>query len=241
MSAEIRVFKDKHALAEAVKFDLVKLSRNQISPTRAFNLALAGGSTPRTIYRQWSTVKDDSFWGKVHFFWGDERCVPADHDDSNYKMAYESFLSGIEISENQIHRIHGEANPEAESLRYANEIKEHLPITKNLPQFDWILLGVGTDGHTASLFPNSEALEEKNSVCIIAKHPQTGQKRISLTLPVINNAKKITFLVTGDEKAEVVREILTNNGKSVNYPAAQVNPQSGILQWYVDEAAAGLL
>jgi 6-phosphogluconolactonase len=177
----------------------------------------------------------------VHFFWGDERCVPPEDDESNYKMAYESFLSKINILENQIHRVQGEVNPEIEVERYANEIKESLPIVNNFPQFDWILLGMGNDGHTASLFPNSKAIKKRNSICIVAQHPQTGQKRISLILPVINTAKKVTFLVTGKEKSEIVHKILRNKNNSLAFPAAQVNPQFGILQWYLDEAAASKL
>jgi 6-phosphogluconolactonase len=238
MNADIKILKDKPAIAIEVTNDLVN---NLNSKTGSYNLALSGGSTPRTIYEKWATIQNDSLWSKVHFFWGDERCVPPDHEDSNYKMAYDSFLSKIKIAENQIHRIHGEANPEVESLRYGNEIKEHLSIINNFPQFDWILLGMGTDGHTASLFPNSVALEEKNSICVIAQHPQSGQNRISLTLSVINNARKITFLVTGGKKAEIVRKILSSKGRTINHPAAQISPQSGILQWYLDEAAARLL
>lgn len=206
-----------------------------------YNIVLAGGNTPRTIYQQWATVHDKSLWRKVHFFWGDERCVPPENEDSNYKMAHESFLSQIRISEKQIHRIRGETNPEVEAKRYAKEITEHLPTANNLPQFDWILLGVGTDGHTASLFPNSQALEEQISICVVARHPESGQKRISLALPVINNAKKVTFLVAGREKAEIVREILKNEDKFPRYPAAQIKPGYGTLQWYLDEAAAALL
>jgi 6-phosphogluconolactonase len=237
MNSEIKIFKDKQALAESVTNDLENSIRNQ---TERFNIALAGGSTPRTIYQQWSNITDGSLWRKVDFFWGDERCVPPDHEESNYKMAYYSFLSKIRISENQIHRIHGEGDPEMEAKRYEKEIKNQLTVANNsIPQFDWILLGVGTDGHTASLFPNSVALKEQSSICVVVRHPQTGQKRISLTLSVINNARRITFLVTGEEKAEIVREILGN--KSPNYPAAQISPQSGILQWYLDEASARFL
>ncbi|NIV11584.1 MAG: 6-phosphogluconolactonase [Aliifodinibius sp.] len=249
MNPDFRIFNHIQTLAETVKHDLISVLRNPTSPTQAFNIALAGGSTPRTIYEQWAMIQDDSLWSKVHFFWGDERCVPPDHDESNYKMAYDSFLSRIDVEEDQIHRIHGEENPEAEVQRYAHEIKSHLQISNNTPKFDWILLGMGTDGHTASLFPNSPAVKEQQLYCVIAQHPQTGQKRISLTLPVINNAKKITFLVTGEDKAQIISEIFSHTGeftvakknKLSNYPAAQVKPQSGILQWYLDEAASSLL
>lgn len=248
MSEEIAVFENKSSLVDAVTIDLMNDLKGEIEK---YNLALSGGNTPRTIYEQWATIRDDTLWSKAHFFWGDERCVPPDDNDSNYKMAYEAFLSKINMKENQIHRIRGEADPEMEAKRYGDEIRNHLPAINGLPRFDWILLGVGTDGHTASLFPNAEnkkklpevpSLREVD-VCVVAQHPQTGQKRISLTLPVINNAKKVTFLVTGDEKAQIVHEIFSHSGenKSSDYPAAQVKPKSGILQWYLDEAAASLL
>lgn len=241
MNYEIKVFKNKQILAETITIDLLN-ARAESPKNRRFTMALAGGNTPRSIYEQWAKVQNDKLWGKVHFFWGDERCLPPDHEESNYKMANDALLSKIGIKETQVHRVRGEDNPEKEVQRYADEIVQCVPKSNDLfPRFDWILLGVGTDGHTASLFPDSMAAREQSSICVLAQHPQTGQKRISLMLPVINNAKKITFLATGQEKAEIVREILKNDSKSANYPAAQINPQSGILQWYLDEAAASKL
>lgn len=239
MKPEIEIFTDKLALAKTMKEDLMETFQTDVSTSPDYFLALAGGSTPRIVYEQWATIQDDSLWMKMHFFWGDERCVPPDHDESNYKMAYDAFLSKIPVRKNRIHPIHGEENPDIEVQRYSEEIRNHVAPRSRLPQFDWILLGVGDDGHTASLFPNSPALNEKDSICVIARHPQSGQTRISLTLPIINNAKKITFLVTGKEKAAIIREILKD--KSSNYPAARVKPGSGILQWYLDEEAAGEL
>jgi 6-phosphogluconolactonase len=235
---EIKAFKNKQILTEAMTIDLLN-ARAESSRNRRFNIALAGGNTPRTIYEQWATVQNDKLWDKVHFFWGDERCVPPDHNDSNYRMANDAMLSKISIKETQVHRIRCEDNAEAEIQRYADEIRKYLPTKSKLPEFDWILLGVGTDGHTASLFPDSGALKEQSSIYVIAEHPQTGQERISLSLPVINNAKKITFLVTGEKKAQIIRDILKN--KLSGCPAARVKPLSGMLQWYLDEAAASLL
>jgi 6-phosphogluconolactonase len=240
MNYEIKVFKNKQILAETTTIDLLN-ERAESPKNRRFNMALAGGNTPRSIYEQWATVQDESLWRKVHFFWGDERCVPPDEKESNYKMAYDSFLSKIKVSDNQIHRIRGEVDLEMEVHRYSDEIKGHLPIVKNFPQFDWILLGVGNDGHTASLFPTSKTLKEKSLICEVAQHPETGQKRISLTLPVINNARKVTFLVTGKEKSEIVPKILRDKNSLLTLPAALVKPHSGILQWYLDEAAASKL
>ena len=240
MNYEIKVFKNMQILAETTTIDLLN-ARAESPQNRRFNIALAGGNTPRSTYEQWATVQDDRLWRKVHFFWGDERCVPPDDEDSNYKMAHESVLSKIKISDKQIHRIRGEVNPEMEVQRYSREIKEHLPIVNNFPQFDLILLGLGTDGHTASLFPHSKTLKEHSSIYVIAQHPQTGQRRISLTLPVINNARKVTFLVAGEEKAEIVHKIFRDKKNSLNLPAAKIKPHAGILQWYLDEAASSKL
>jgi len=133
----------------------------------------------------------------------------------------------------------GENPPQSEVKRYENEIRNHVPLgTGGLPQFDWIFLGMGSDGHTASLFPGAITLLEKEALCVIAEHPTSGQKRISLTLPVINNAKRISFLVTGAEKATIVREILKKSPSSLNYPAAKVKPFNGVLEWYLDTSAA---
>jgi len=238
MNSEIKVFKNKHFLAEATKIDLFDAVKEGVSLNRDFNIALSGGSTPRTIYEQWATINNDSFWNRVHFFWGDERCVPMYHEESNYKMVKNALLSKIHISPNRIHWIEGKNDPHEEIWRYGEELKANLPAAQNgFPQFDWILLGVGMDGHTASLFPNSPELENKQSICIVAQHPDTGKKRISLSLPVINSARKITFLVTGKEKASIVREILKSE-TGLNFPAARVRPLYGILQWYLDEDAA---
>lgn len=239
MNEKIKIFRSKQDLAEVVKQELIHLLESQTSIPPLFNLALAGGSTPRVVYERWATIQDKRLWSKVHFFWGDERCVPPEHPESNYKMAYDALLSKIPLDEKQIHRIRGEESPETEAQRYSSEIRDHLPAANNLPQFDWILLGVGGDGHTASLFPNSQALNEQKALCIVAQHPQTGQNRISLTLPLINNAKRVTFLVTGEDKAEIIREIIKD--KSSHYPAARVKPLSGVLQWHLDEEAAGKL
>ena len=238
MNYEIKVFRNKQILAEATTIDLLNAAKEESSLNRGANIALAGGSTPRTIYEKWAAIKNESLWNMIHFFWGDERCVSFNHDDSNYKMAHDALLSKINIELNRIHRMEGERDPQDEALRYADELKANLPTAENgLPQFDWILLGVGTDGHTASLFPNSPELENANSICVVTQHPQTDQKRISLSLPVINSARKVTFLVSGKEKASIVKEIIKSK-TNPNLPAARVKPQFGLLQWYLDETAA---
>ena len=203
------------------------------------HLALSGGSTPKVLFRHWADQYSEKIdWEKIHFFWGDERCVPPDHEESNFRMAYELLLKPLNIPEGHIHRIRGEAAPEAEAERYGQVLKQHLPARRNLPAFDIVLLGMGEDGHTASIFPNQMELLTESAPCAVATHPETGQQRITLTGPVLNNASEVVFLVTGPGKAEKVKEIIENGAHSLRYPAAHVAPKEGKLQWYLDEAAA---
>jgi 6-phosphogluconolactonase len=233
----LKIFPDKNLLAEALKTEIQEILKR--TPSKSINIALAGGSTPRTIYLKWATIQDNSLRSNAHFFWGDERCVPPGDEDSNYKMAYDSFLSTIQISSSKIHRIKGEENPAEEVIRYEKEIYKTVPVNKHeIPQFDWILLGMGTDGHTASIFPDSELMLEKEKILGVAYHPTTGQIRISFSFNLINSAKRVTFLVTGPEKAKILSEIINGEPDSGKYPAALVNPEEGILEFYIDEQAS---
>ena len=228
-------------LLQRVAEEIIQALDQPFRAEKKFHLALSGGSAPRSIYEHFPLhpMRQAAFWKNVHFFWGDERCVPPDHPESKYRMAYDAFLSKIPIPMENIHRIQGEASPEIEVSRYEREIQNHLPASKNgMPQFDWIFLGMGTDGHTTSLFPHAQTLYEQKCLCVIAKHPETGQKRISFTLPLIKNASRVSFLVTGKEKAHVVKNIIKKAPASSSYPASLVQPYHGILEWYLDEAAA---
>ena len=241
MTAEIKIFSEPAKLAEAVAVQLKNKSKKANDAGRRFNLVLAGGSTPRAVYQVLARpeFKNSIAWNWVHFFWGDERCVPPDHEDSNYRMARETLLDPLAIPKENIHRIHGENDPTAEATRYADEIKNNLKSPSGeTPRFDWILLGLGTDGHTASLFPGGQPIEDPSGLCAVAVQPQSGQKRITFTHRVLNSAKRVTFIVTGKGKGQVVADILNESTTSNNYPAAQVHPQQGILQWFLDEEAA---
>jgi 6-phosphogluconolactonase len=157
-------------------------------------------------------------------------------------MGHDIFLRTIPIPEENIHRIKGEANPEDEAQRYAEEIRSIVPLgSPGFPRFDWIFLGLGSDGHTASLFPGSSAFEEKESICVAAEHPLTGQNRITLTLPVINSAARVSFLVSGIEKSGIVARILGDQGKGPLLPASKVSPQDGLFEWYLDRQAASMI
>ena len=237
----IKIYPHAVELAKSAAIDIIQALDQPLPVEKKFHLALSGGSTPRSIYEHLALhhLRQSAFWKNVHFFWGDERCVPPDHPESNYRMAYDTFLSKIPILRENIHRIQGEASPELEVSRYESEIQNHLPANKNaMPQFDWILLGMGADGHTASLFPHAQTLYEQKSFCVITKHPETEQKRISFTLPLINSASRVSFFVTGKEKAPIIKEIIKKAPASPSYPASLVQPHHGILEWYLDEASA---
>ncbi|RPI72449.1 MAG: 6-phosphogluconolactonase [Ignavibacteriales bacterium] len=198
-------------------------------------LALSGGSTPRIIF---NTLVEDFRkkidWNKIHFFWGDERCVSLDHPESNYGMAKEYLLNHIDIPEENIHRIRGENNPADEAERYSDEIKNFLPEVKGFPQFDIVMLGLGEDGHTASIFPDQSELLSSGKICEVAVHPTTKQKRITITGNVINNSKRIFFIMTGMNKALILSQIMNKEDDYNKYPAAHIKPANGLLEWYLN-------
>lgn len=211
-----------------------------IANRETVHIALSGGSTPKIVFDELaSNFQEDIDWSHVHLYWGDERCVEPTDDDSNYKMTVAHLISKINIPKDNIHRIKGENEPEYEAKRYAELLDENLPKTKGLPQFDLVILGMGDDGHTASIFPHEIELWGSEKFCEVAIHPDSGQKRVSLTGKIINNADTVVFLVTGSSKAEKFTEIKNKTGNYESYPASLVKPSSGRLLWFLDEATAG--
>lgn len=205
-------------------------------------IALSGGSTPKLVFNALVAKSKEAIeWEKVHFYWGDERCVPPTDAESNYGMAKEYLLAHIDIPDANVHRILGENNPEKEARRYGALLETSLPNHNGKPQFDLVILGMGDDGHTASIFPNDIALYDSKNNCEVATHPETGQKRITITGRVINNSKEVVFLVTGNNKADKVAEIINMEEDYTNYPAALVKPLSSKLKWYLDTDAASEL
>ena len=203
-------------------------------------IALSGGSTPKRIFNYISLNDNgNTDWEKVMFFWVDERCVPPDNDESNYKMTFLNLFENLAIPEENIFRIHGEADPEKETIRYSSMIAGNVPFENNLPRFDLIILGLGEDGHTASIFPGNTVLFQSAKICEVATHPQSGQQRITITGPVINNASKVVFMVTGSDKANIVAQILQDENSGL--PASFVKPSVGKLIWLLDADAAGQL
>ncbi len=242
MDRSVKIFQTAFVMAEKMSGMLTDMINSHGEKAGPFTIALSGGSTPVLFFSVLAGhFGSQADWSKVHFFWVDERCVAPDHHDSNYRMAKEALFDSISIPSENIHRIRGEAEPESEVLRYAVEMAGVCLIKNGLPVFDLIILGLGEDGHTASIFPGTEAVADKGIACMTTTHPVTRQMRISLTMPVINNAAHISFMVTGRNKAGIVSEIMQPGEAGRKYPASLVNPVSGSLQWLLDRDAASLL
>jgi 6-phosphogluconolactonase len=232
----VRVFPDLESMAE----EITSIWRDQIQQAEktdnVFSVVLSGGATASLIYRNLANLKslESIYWERVHIFWADERCVSPNHKESNYLNTQHTFLSEIQIPEKNIHRIRGEKEPSGESFRYEKEIINHQALRKggrNL--FDWILLGVGTDGHTASLFPRQGSLLDTQNLCAFVEHPVTRQKRITLTPYALNLSRRITYHVIGSAKAAVVSDLVSENSKNQRFPTDYIEGE-----WFLDNAAA---
>jgi len=206
-----------------------------------FNVAFSGGNTPKTWFDDLTKNHVNEIdWNSVHVYWGDERCVPPDAEESNYGMTKKYLLDHIDIPEQNIHRIQGELKPHEAASKYAKELNANFP-KDQLPVFDLIMLGLGEDGHTASIFPHQIHLWDADEFCVATTHPISGQHRVSLTGKVINNANLVVFMVTGIPKAEKVKEILHGDPKASGYPAYLVKPINRELYWFLDKASASYL
>jgi 6-phosphogluconolactonase len=212
-----------------------------------FTLVLAGGSTPRTLYSLLGS-RDEPFraelpWDSMHFFWGDERHVPPDHPDSNYRMAHEAMLSGVPVPSENIHRIKSE-NPDAAKAadEYELTLSEFFKVTEGqFPRLDLILLGIGPDAHMASIFPDSPVINEKSRFVVATWVAKFNSSRITLTPPVLNNAAAVIFLVTGREKAKALHEILEGDYQPERFPAQLIRANQESVLWLVDQQAATML
>jgi len=233
---EIVVCRDADDLARRAAEQWVALAAAAIQSSGRFTVALSGGSTPKTLYSLLATpeFRERTEWHRVHLFWGDERCVPPDHPESNYRMANEALLSHVHTN---VHRVHGE-NPDVAAAASDYE-KTIIEVTKQtLPRLDLIFLGLGTDGHTASIFPGSEVLHETKLLVAAPYVEKLQTYRITMTLPLLNNGASVVFLVSGAEKADIVKEVLEGETK---YPAQAVKPTQGQLIWMLDQPAAARL
>jgi 6-phosphogluconolactonase len=239
MKLEIRIFPDINALSKAAAEEIVQLVNDAVKARGRFTLALSGGATPRTLYNLLATEYSDKIpWESVHLFFGDERFVPQDDPESNFAMAYDALISKVPIQERNVHPVPTDAgSPEAAAQRYEGEIKGFL----GEDTFDLVLLGMGEDGHTASLFPGDPVLEEGKRWVAAVEAPASyrTRQRVTMTLPLINRARKVFFLVAGEKKGEVLGTIIDRPDMAEKlYPAARV--WANRVEWFVDKAARGL-
>lgn len=235
------IYPDKDTLVGAFVCEVNNFLQMTANFERDFHIALSGGATPLTIFRQLAETSKMEEWSNIHLYWGDERCVSPDDEQSNFGNAKETLINPLKISEHQVHRIRGEDEPSLEASRYGQLLLDQLPIENRVPVFDWIWLGLGTDGHTASIFPHELELWNAGEPCVVATHPETGQKRISITGDLINAARRVSFIVTGQGKAPIVNEIVMKEGRFMEYPAFYVAPRSDKLEWFLDKDATNWL
>jgi len=230
-----KVFRDPAAVARAAAEYFVALKPKSV--------ALSGGSTPRVLYELLANprepFRDQIAWDTTRFFFSDERHVPPDHPDSNFRMVNEALFSRVPLPPQNVHRILAE-NPNAEEAAEAYEADLRKSFGEAIPGFDLVLLGLGEDGHTASLFPHSPVLKETKRLVVAPWVEKFNAYRITMTLPVLNNGNSVVFLVTGASKAEILRTVMNTDRNSDLYPAQAISPTSGAVSWVVDEAAARL-
>ena len=236
---ELHVLATEEAAAQAKAQFVAALAKERSLSQGRFTVALSGGSTPRRLYRLLASppYTTEMAWDRWHIFWSDERCVPADHPDSNYRMAKEELLDHVAIPDTNVHRMRGEDDPQEAAQAYEAVVRE--VFQSPAPSFDLILLGIGTDGHTASLFPGSRALQEHSRLVSDNWAPDLQVHRITFTLPLINAAKVVAFLDTDETKAGVLRRVLEPAPGEDVPPAGLVQPSPGVVHWFLTAAAAG--
>lgn len=238
MLPEIVVVEDEAELARTVAGRFAEHARTSIEARGRFFVALAGGSTPKAAYALLASpaYRDSVAWERVRFFFGDERCVPPNHEQSNYKMAFETFIGPLEIPEAHVHRMRGEDDPAAAAIAYRGVLFEELGEN---PSFDLVMLGIGPDGHTASLFPGQDPLAEDEEKVRAVYSESQSQWRITLTPSVLNAAQVIVFSAEGPAKADVIAAVRQGPYAPDKWPAQIIAPADGELIWLVDKAAAG--
>jgi 6-phosphogluconolactonase len=241
---EIIICQDAGELNHKAAEQFVTLAAEGTQRIGRFGVALSGGSTPKALYSLLASHEYQSRidWPRVHLFWGDERCVPPDHAESNYRMVQEALLSRISIPAENIHRMAGEKEPAQAASEYENELRRFFQLSPGqAPRFDLVLLGLGEDGHTASLFPGGEALKENERLVATAYVERVKAHRLTLTLPVLNAGAQVSFLVSGESKSAIVKALLGGHANSTQYPAGKVIPASGKLAWFItQDAGSGL-
>lgn len=237
---DLHIYEDPDALYDAAARHWAALGEEAVARRGAFHVALSGGATPRGLYRRLAGAAYSRRipWGQVHIYFGDERCVAPEHPDSNYRMVKESLLQHVPIPATQIHRMAAESEDlESSAAGYAHLLATQLPEDGGVRRFDLVMLGLGPDGHVASLFPHTPALAEDSKEVVPVYAPGLEAWRLSITLPVIGRARHIMVLVAGANKASIMGEIMKNYRGHPRYPIEMIRPQ-GRMEWYIDRAAA---
>src|SRR5947209_10282528 len=237
---QIAIYPDTHSLSHEAAQSIVRLANEAIVTRGRFSIALSGGSTPKVLYGLLATEPylGQINWSSIEIFWSDERCVPPDDAESNYAMANEVLLSKIPIQPRQVHPMPADkANHDTASQEYTLEMQRVFG-TDGIPAFDLIQLGMGPEGHTASLFPHQQSLHEQERLVMPVSVPKPPPLRLTITPPLLNAARHVLFLVTGSEKADAVQAVLEGPYQSEEYPAQIVRPATGEVTWMLDTAAA---
>ena len=242
MKSEIRIFNDIENLSRAAANLFTAQAAESINEWDRFLVALNGGNTPMRLFQLLGTdFREQVNWSKVHIFWGDERCVPPDDPGSSYGQARDILLSRVPIPDSNVHRIKGELGPVEASKEYSLALKAISSPPLDWPRFDLVYLGMGEDGHTASLFPGSPVDVAGPVIPVTAQYQDRPANRVTLTPVVFNGARKVVFMVTGENKANILAEVLSDRYNPGQYPAQRINPKDGGLIWLVDKGAASKL
>jgi 6-phosphogluconolactonase len=236
MKAVLKISTTKEDWITAAVDLIIDLANDAFTARGEFSLVLSGGSTPRPVYEELANRSGEVNWEHSFIFWGDERCVPPDHPESNYRMAKESLLDQIPIPDENIFRMLGEIDPQIAAQDYEGLLAAFFQNKEK--RFDTVLLGIGEDGHTASLFPGTEALDETVKWVAANSHPSSDRSRLTLTYPALNAARQIIFLVAGGSKADVVTNVINNPEKKPAYPAKGIIGHDKAPIWILDTAAA---
>ena len=242
-ASELKVFADLPRLSRFAAELFSDIVRESAAQRGTVLIALSGGSTPLALYRLLAEppFRAELPWKSMHFFWGDERCVPPNDPQSNYRQAYDAWLSRVPLPAENIHRALGELDPASAAEDYAGQLRQFAAPGLEYPRFDLVLLGLGADGHTASLFPGSPANADSPVISVAGDYQGRPANRITLTPLVFNAARNVLFLVTGQEKAPALRAALEGPRDTLAHPAQRIQPAQGKVWWLVDEPAAGLL
>jgi 6-phosphogluconolactonase len=235
-----KAFLDKGKLAHFAAAQFVTQAQRAVAQRGQFLAAISGGGTPAPLYDLLAhePYKQQVPWSQTHIFWGDERCVLPDQPGSNYKQAKEALLDLVPLSDKKIYRIHGELDPQDAAQEYADQLLVFASGGYRWPQFDLVLLGMGADGHTASLFPGSSPESNKPTMAVTAQYQGRPANRVTLTSGVFNHAELILFLVTGAEKKKALSTVLEGKYDPVHWPAQRIQPSNGEVMWLVDSEAA---